>query len=350
MEKRVTIKDIAQEVGVSTGTVHRALYGKKGVSRGLQETILEVCTRRGYSANTAASALKRGPVRVVAAFPGPDEKNQYFYSSVWRGFRRHIAELRDYNLDVVELPYYQNTPRSQAVELADCFKRYEGEIDALITVGHFDQACKAVVQSYTSAGIPVFLACDDTSDCGRIACVQAHYRVTGRIVAELLSGQVPSGSTLAVLTGDVLIPSHYRTVMGFEEYIRDHCPDLRVLKLDGYYNEPELLSRLGDILADEKVRGAFSVSARLSVLLAGQVAARGRAGQMRVVASDLFAENVQNMERGIVTNIMYKDPEQQTYLAAKVMSDYVLKALRPVEEVQYVESRVIFRSGLELFR
>jgi LacI family transcriptional regulator len=29
MKKRVTIKDIAIEAGVSTGTVHRAIYGKK---------------------------------------------------------------------------------------------------------------------------------------------------------------------------------------------------------------------------------------------------------------------------------------------------------------------------------
>lgn len=29
MKSRVTIKDIAAEAGVSTGTVHRALYGKK---------------------------------------------------------------------------------------------------------------------------------------------------------------------------------------------------------------------------------------------------------------------------------------------------------------------------------
>ena len=55
----MTIKEIAAEAGVSTGTVHRALYGKKGLSEQTRQQILDLCARRGYRANSAASALKR---------------------------------------------------------------------------------------------------------------------------------------------------------------------------------------------------------------------------------------------------------------------------------------------------
>ena len=74
---RVTIKDIAQEAGVSTGTVHRALYGKKGVSAAVRDRILALCARYGYHANLSASALKHGPVRVAAAFPSMDGLNRF---------------------------------------------------------------------------------------------------------------------------------------------------------------------------------------------------------------------------------------------------------------------------------
>ena len=47
MEHRVTIKEIAAEAGVSTGTVHRALYGKKGLSEQTRQQILDLCARRG---------------------------------------------------------------------------------------------------------------------------------------------------------------------------------------------------------------------------------------------------------------------------------------------------------------
>ena len=122
MEHRVTIKEIAAEAGVSTGTVHRALYGKKGLSEQTRQQILDLCARRGYRANSAASALKRSALRIAAAFPGPQEENSYFYGSVWHGFRRCMAELDDYNLEVLELPYYPGTERGQAETLNACFE------------------------------------------------------------------------------------------------------------------------------------------------------------------------------------------------------------------------------------
>ena len=82
MKKRVTIKDIAIEAGVSTGTVHRAIYGKKGVGEEVQKRIIDLCLKHGYRINTVASALKRGNLRIVAAFPAPEGKNRFFYSSV----------------------------------------------------------------------------------------------------------------------------------------------------------------------------------------------------------------------------------------------------------------------------
>ena len=350
MEKRVTIRDIAAEAGVSTGTVHRAIYGKKGVSEAVQKRILDVCVQRGYRANTAASALKRGTLRIVGAFPVPDGKNRYFYTDVWRGFRRCTAELMDYNIDVIELPYYEGADRGQGVELASCFERYEGIIDALVTVGHFDDLARRAVERYVNRGIPVFLACDDTRDCGRMACVQANYEMAGRMVAELLSSQLMDGGTILVCAGDVLIPSHAQTLLGFERYLREQQNRIQLLKLYGYENEGELCARLYSELRNRPdIRGAFSVSARLSVLLMDAIEKLGKADDIRCVASDVFDETARNLKAGVIRNILYKDPEQQAYLATKLMMDYILKARRPIETVKYVESRIIFRSSLSLY-
>lgn len=350
MEKHVTIRDIAAEMGVSTGTVHRAIYGKKGVSAEMQRKILDLCIRRGYRANIAASALKRRPLRIVGAFPVPDGKSQYFYSQVWQGFRRYMDEIRDYNIEAVELFYYQGTTHDQSREILDCYQRYQGEIDALITIGHLDKAGKEALRLYTANQIPVFLACDDLPDCGRIACVQANYEMTGRMVAELLASQIPAGSSILLCAGDALVPSHAQTIQGFERHLQEDHPDLVPLKFYGYENEYDLRTRLHtELEQNPSIRAAFSVSARLSVLLAEEVVAASRLDTVRIVASDLFDETVQNMEQGIVKNIVHKNPEQQAYLAAKHTIDYLLKAKHPLHEVEYVKSCIIFKSNLEMY-
>lgn len=350
MKKRVTIQDIATEAGVSVGSVHRTVYGKKGVSEKQRKKILEICALRGYRVNLAASALKRGTVRIVAAFPRPEGEGRYFFSRIWMGFRRSIAEFRDFKLDVVELFYDADCGGSQAIELKECFRRYGGEIDALITVGHFDDLCKKVVAAYRAQEIPIFLVCDDAGESGRVACVQANYEVTGAMVAELLSSQLSSGDAILLCAGDVLIPSHSKTVQKFAEYMETDNSGIEVIKLYGYRNENDFCRRLGELLESRKdIRGAFSVSARLSVLLADAVSERKLTERIRVIASDLFEENAHNLEWGIIKNIVHKNPEQQAYLAAKLMGDYVLKAQKPVEDVQYVESCIVFRSSLSLF-
>ena len=320
MEHRVTIKEIAAEAGVSTGTVHRALYGKKGLSEQTRQQILDLCARRGYRANSAASALKRSALRIAAAFPGPQEENSYFYGSVWRGFRRCMAELDDYNLEVLELPYYPGTERGQAETLNACFEQYGGKIDALLTVGPTEDTARRAVQRYSSAGAPVFFACDDAEGCGRIACVQADHDMAGRIAAELLSAQLSPGDAVLLCAGDAHTPSHYRMAAGFEAYLRENSVPLTLVRADGYHDKQELALRLR------------------------------RTGQVRVVASDLFGETVRNMEEGLVQNILYKDPAQQGYLAARLMGDFVLRGIQPPAGVHYVESRVIFKSSLAYYR
>lgn len=350
MEKRVTIRDIAIEAGVSTGTVHRAIYGKKGVSEAIRKKILNICIQRGYRTNTTASALKRGQLLVVGAFPVPEGRNFYFYNDVWDGFRRCMDEMQDYRIDVVELPYYEGAEHSQGIELANCYARYQGEIDALVTIGHFDDMARRAVAQYVEHEIPVFLACDDTSDCGRTACVQSNHMITGSMVAELLSNQLPRDSTILICAGDPSVPSHYETVQGFESYMQENAVPIHILKVYGYENERELNTRLSwELATHPDIRGAFSVSARLSVLLIEAVCRQAKNSEIRIIASDLFDVTEKSLQRGTIQNIVFKDPKQQAYLATKTMMDHLFKAQSPVEDIQYVESRIIFRSSLPLY-
>ena len=157
--------------------------------------------------------------------------------------------------------------------------------------------------------------------------------------------------TVLICAGNRSTPSHYQTVEGFEDYIAQNAIPLHVLKIYGYENERELSIRLFEELDTRTgIAGAFSVSARLSILLANEVRDLGKQNEIRVIASDLFPETIQNMELGIVKNIIYKNPEKQAYRAAQLMSNYVLKSQKPPCEVEYVESHVIFRSSLDMYR
>ena len=59
--------------------------------------------------------------------------------------------------------------------------------------------------------------------------------------------------------------------------------------------------------------------------------------------------NIQNLKDGICTNIAYKNPRQQAYLAAKILLEYLMKRQKPLEEVVYVNSEIVFRSNVHVY-
>ncbi len=57
MPKSVTLLDIAEALGVSTGTVHRALHDHPGVNALTKRRVLGMAKSMGYRVNLAARYL-----------------------------------------------------------------------------------------------------------------------------------------------------------------------------------------------------------------------------------------------------------------------------------------------------
>lgn len=402
MAGRVTIRDIALLAGVSSGTVHRALYGKKGVGEEVRARVLAIARQQGFTLNTAASALKRGPLRIAACFPAPQGEDRYFYTDVWQGLRDYFAEEAALNLTLLEYPFAEG---GQAAALAAAMGETAEEAgaaaltgtarpapparpadapapagpagpaadapetaapaqigtasqaapapqrpDGLLTLGlaSTDPAPRALLQRCGEQGLPVVLACDDAPGCPRLACVQANYDTIGRLGAELLASQLPANSTVLLLAGDAATPSHLGVARGFAAYLAEQKAPLRLIELPGYRGTAALQTSLARLLTETPVAGALSVNSRGSVLLAQAIQAAGLAGKIRLVGSDLFPENIAAMRAGVMHNILYKNPRQQAYQAARLLVQHLLRpdAPPPAPAETEIEAQVLFRSGL----
>ncbi|MEG1523560.1 MAG: LacI family DNA-binding transcriptional regulator [Clostridia bacterium] len=346
-EKRTTIKDIAEQANVSIGTVHCALNGKPGVSEQNRARIMEIARRLDYRPNAVAASLKRKAIRIAAAFPGPTEESKFYYSFIWEGIRDWIQSQSDFNISLVEVPFYLGA-NSQANELANLLDWVE--IDGLITTGYTDIRGMTAVQDFIVRGIPVILVGDDIPQCGRMCCVQPNYQIIGRTLAELLTKQIPSDGGILLCAGDVIVPSHYEVVHGFDAYLRDHGCNNPIYKV----HEGDSRSRVFDHLVQQlrqrtDLAACCSVNARNSVLLGNALQETGKAGTLSAVGSDIFAENVRFLRDGVFTNLLYKKPYSLAYTAAKYLTDYLLKDERPPQDVVYLGSEIIFESSLPMY-
>ena len=86
MNKNVTLFDIAEALGVSTGTVHRALHDHRGVNAKTKARVREMAKTLGYRPNLAARFLssKRSLKISINTLEGT--------TSFWDEVRAGIAE------------------------------------------------------------------------------------------------------------------------------------------------------------------------------------------------------------------------------------------------------------------
>ena len=65
----VTLKDVAEKLGVTITTVHKALNGKEGVSEKRRAEIMKVAAQMGYKVNYMASSLSKKKFHIAVVLP-----------------------------------------------------------------------------------------------------------------------------------------------------------------------------------------------------------------------------------------------------------------------------------------
>ena len=137
-----TMDDIARQVGVSKGTVSKALNGAPDISDALRKTILDTAVALGYT------RARRGAVRTLCVFIQNMEcaKPEDFGTDIITGFRQ-MAEPSGYGVKVVQL-----TLELQKAMPYDAYMLREGYLGALfLGLTLLDPWMKEFPRSHTPA-------------------------------------------------------------------------------------------------------------------------------------------------------------------------------------------------------
>lgn len=180
MKSNITMRDIANQLGVSTVTVSKALGDKEGVSDELKQKIKQLAAQMGYRYNTTAKAMKEGfshniGVIIPERFTG---LAQSFYLIVYKqisllleqaGYFGILSILSDEDEEQLQIP-----------------KIYaEKKVDGLIILG---QISKSYIQLVQDMDLPkVFLDFyDEHSDIDAIVTDNFYgaYAITNYLISQ----------------------------------------------------------------------------------------------------------------------------------------------------------------------
>ncbi len=347
--QRVTIKDIAVITKMSQGTVHRALYGKKGVSDEVRKNILKVADELGYKPNYVASSLKRKALNILVFLPDKIGESKYFYLPIWHGIEAAAEEYKDYNLNFISLSYDSSISDEKRDTLLESFlQETDLEINGLITQSSIGENNERMARECISKNIATVFVVNDLEDSNRLCFVGADNFMTGKLCAELLSMQIEKNADIVVFCGNENTQSHKLTVKGLEKFIEENNLDYNVIKIFNCNGKAEKTKEVFE--KNKNIKAIYSVNAKNTVFICEFLKKNKIEKNFKVIGSDVFDESIEYMESGLLDHILHKNPKSQAYDATRILIDFIVKNEEPVDRVIFSNTEIVFRSNIEYYK
>lgn len=346
MSKQIGVREIARLANVSIGTVDRALNGRKEISEKTRQKILRIAEKYGYQPNLSARALAAGGAGPRVGVCVPRELH-YFYDQLREGIASEAKRLRHAGLELV----YQCVERLADDESAAIRKLLDADIKALIlTPGDPAGLVPLIDEVEKKHNVRVVCVATDSSRSARSTAVSVEPRLNGTLAGELMAKFLRDGSTAAIVTGMLQTEDHLLKVESFKESFSAECRDGVVTDvIEGHEDEAETFLRCRRLLEDDPDLDGIYVSTVNCLPVCRALYATGRAGKVRMIATDLFAEAAPYINDRTITACIHQRPYVQGQIALRLIADHLVTG-EPLPPTHYLSPVIVLRSNLRLFR
>lgn len=332
---RITINDIARELSVSANTVSKALNGKGKVSEELRAKIVDTAKRVGYEKNINASRLSQKTVNIGVLVVGHDEN---FYRYMIKGLEKaadHLADCRvKITIRVVDGTKGSLPALSVLEEFAD--QGYDGVVINDLN----DKQLGKILEQYKEKGIKYAFLNYDVPEVDCEFAVVNDYAAAAGLAAEVLSLCTDTKKTLAVY-------AHNSRSYGQRQLAGCFCQAAK----NAGYEKTIVSSDMDEIFSVENVAGLGGIY----VSHASYLEICRKMEEMwtdldrpKLIVSDLYGAGVPYLEKGIISAIIYQEPEEQAFQSVVKLYEVICEGKKP-ERVLTIKPVVIMKSNFKKY-
>lgn len=338
----VGIKDIAKALGISIGTVDRAIHSRGGINAITKERVLKMAQTLGYKPNLAARFLKAPrQVRIAINLPARIES---FFDAVRAGIQDAARPFQA----GVELQFRTHPALGEGDD--ELFRKAleDGSKGLIIVPGHPAQL-KQWIRRAAQRRIPVVCVITDAPGTERLTSVSTDSFVSGAMVAELLNLIVRDTGTIAVFTGDLSTFDHSEKVRGFKHSLGSTKGSLSISTvIETHDDESKAYAQARELLAQDHSLKAIYVSTANSLTIIRALEELDPERRIALVTTDLFPQLVPFLKSGRILATIYQRPEAQGRMAFEALHHFLVDGRCPPPRIK-LNPHIVMRSNLELF-
>ena len=316
----VTIKELAQILGVSRGTVDRVLHNRGKVSPEIREQVLAKAKELNYQPNKAGImlSLRKQPKKIGALVPSIGNP---FFESLITGMMKATDEYSDlgFSLSLKEVKGFDRIEHLAAirklVEMEDC--------DALLLATIDDET---IIDYLQSVRLPVIAVNSDIALPRKLCYVGPDYYAKGALHAGLLDLTGAEGRRILILKGSEAMRGHSDMIRGFKETIDRKKLKCTIAGIYDTYDDNETAERIvRDKLAqDSTINTMFITTAGVR----GAVKGAGE-HKLLIFSSDDIQETKDLIKEGKIRWTICQEPFRQGFEAVRRMQSWFIDGTEP---------------------
>jgi LacI family transcriptional regulator len=298
MAQRPTIRDIAENAGVSVATVNRVLAGFPGVRAATSQRVADAARAIGYHAAPLLEQQMQATLPQVRLGFVLHKERQSFYRALTTEIADAVGGLRQ----VRATTRFAYSASQAPGDFASALDAMKGHVDVLACTAVNHQQVSDTVAGLRAAGIPVFAMLSDFALGARAGYIGLDNLQVGRGAARMLALAARKPGKIAIFVGGHRWHGHELREAGMRSYFREHAPDFAVLdalinletRQLTYEAALELLARHPDL------RGIYVAGGGMEGAIAALREVRAP-GDVALVVNELTSESQAGLADGFVS-------------------------------------------------
>ena len=349
MNKRIRIKDIAEQAGVSVGTVDRVLHKRPNVSKSALAKVEKVLKEINYQPNVYASALAYNRSYTFYCLM-PKHASEAYWEEIEQGIDRCVEFRRDFHIDV-KILYYQRFKNETFIEqYEDCLN---SNPDGVIIVPAELELTRQFTDKLHERNIPFVMLDSYMPDLKPLSFFGQDSFQSGYFAAKMLmmlaNGEKEIMLMKQIKDGHVASKQQANREVGFRHYMVDHYPNVVIHEVDLPMDEEH--KRYGAILekffsTHPNVHHCITLASKAHIV--GKFLLDTNRRNVQIMGYDLVGKNVDCVKQGSISFLIAQHAYMQGYSCVETLFRAIVlkKKVRPVN---YMPIELLMKENIEFY-
>ena len=340
---KITVKDIARELGLSVGTVYRSLNNTGRVSAKTKSIVLEQARKMGFQPNTIAQGLaKRKKFHIVVLLPNDVPT---WWDSVKSGVEKAERSLSEFGTEVTIMQYSFLSSTNSPIGILDFIKN--NEIDGIIMVPSIHREVLKTLDYAKSKNIPVACVNADVQSAQRLFYYGPDEEQVGTMAGDLIGSFIKKNGNICLL--GVESNDFYRLALRKAGAFNQLCKYYPNINITNTYAFPleNLEKHIEEMLAEhaDDISGIY-VYDSLALETTAKVLKKNRIKHIAVVGHECLDECSRYIDEGYITATLCQETISQGYHPLKLLYSYLLSHVE-IQPYYYSNVNIVTRGNLK---